>query len=474
MEVESLLNILVLIVGFYMAWNIGANDVSNAMGTSVGSGALTLRKAVIFAAILEFCGAYFVGADVSETMQKGLINTELFLAEPSILSIGMCAALLGTSIWLQIASFFGLPVSTTHAIVGAILGFGLFVGGTGAVQWEEVSSIALSWLVSPLISGIISYVIFSAIQHKILYALSPKLATRQFFPLLTFFVFFTFSLSLIFNGLKNLDLSLTFPVALLISFFVGILASILVFFLVKRIQIPQTVPATVSKHMPQSVVSVEKAIKHLQRVHAASFDQTHERVATMLEELKGLSHNLRKETSFSARTSEYTLVEKWFGYLQVISACFVAFAHGANDVANAIGPVAAVLDTIKNGAISELAPIPSWLLIFGGLGIVIGLATWGWRVIETIGKKITELTPTRGFCAEFSAGITILLASKWGLPISTTHCLVGAVLGVGLARGFRALNLGTLKEIVLSWIITIPASALMCILFFYLLRFLLL
>ncbi len=199
-----------------------------------------------------------------------------------------------------------------------------------------------------------------------------------------------------------------------------------------------------------------------------SFDVTHDRVGKVLDEVKSLSDELRLKTrGFSERTSEYHTVEKMFVYLQILSACFVAFAHGANDVANAIGPVAAVLDTIQNGIISDVASIPPWLLAFGGLGIVIGLATWGWRVIETIGKKITELTPTRGFCAEFGAALTILLASKLGMPISTTHCLVGAVLGVGLARGMRALNLNMIRDIVLSWVITIPASAIMSILIFY-------
>ncbi len=474
MQVESILEILVLIVGFYMAWNIGANDVSNAMGTSVGSGALSLKQAVLVAAVLEFCGAYFVGANVSETMQKGLIDTELFMMQPTLLIIGMCAALLGTSVWLQIASYFGWPVSTTHAIVGAILGFGGVVAGIDGIKWEEVSSIALSWVISPALSALFSYLIFSVLQKKILFAMNPTEATKKLMPLLVFLVFGTFTLSLIFNGLQNVDLSLSFPQALGIALLVALIAGAICQFIIRRIKIPGELLNPPSRHLPQNVISLEKAIKHLQRVHVTSFDETHSRVAHLLDEVKALSQNLRKETSFSVRTSEYHMVEKMFGFLQILSACFVAFAHGANDVANAIGPVAAVLDTIKNGAISDTASIPPWLLAFGGIGIVIGLATWGWRVIETVGKKITELTPTRGFCAEFGAATTILIASKLGLPISTTHCLVGAVLGVGLARGMRALNLNTLKDVVLSWIVTLPASATMSILFFYILRAILL
>ncbi|MGC1878113.1 MAG: inorganic phosphate transporter [Rhabdochlamydiaceae bacterium] len=467
METEVVLKFLVLIVGFYMAWNIGANDVSNAMGTSVGSGALTLKKAVLVAAVLEFSGAFFVGANVSETVQRGLIDTDLFIAEPLILILGMCAALLGTSIWLQIASYFGWPVSTTHAIVGAILGFGCLVGGIDAIKWAEVGSIALSWLISPVISAMISYFIFSLLQRNILYAMNPTEATKKFIPLLVFIVFSTFSLSLIFNGLQNLDLHVTFSEALGISIAIGIVACGISYLLVRRVPLPQIDNRPPSRYLPQTVVSLEKAIKHLQRVQVASFDVTHDKVSHLLDEVRELSHKMRLETSFSERTSEYRSVEKMFVYLQILSACFVAFAHGANDVANAIGPVAAVLDVIKNGVISNVTTIPSWLLAFGGLGIVVGLATWGWRVIETIGKKITELTPTRGFCAEFGAATTILIASKLGLPISTTHCLVGAVLGVGFARGMRALNLNVLRDIALSWVITVPASAAMSILLFY-------
>jgi inorganic phosphate transporter, PiT family len=467
MEVETILKILVLLVGFYMAWNIGANDVSNAMGTSVGSGALTLKKAVFIAAILEFCGAFFVGGNVSETIQQGLVNPNTFASQPLVLILGMCASLLGTGIWLQIASYFGLPVSTTHAIVGAILGFGGLIGGVDALQWGEVSSVVISWILSPVLSGLLSYVIFSVLQRKVLFAMNPVEATKKLIPYLVFIVFGTFTLSLIFNGLQNLDLSITFLQALSLAVLIGIVAAFISYFVIKRLSFLKKYTPTPSKHTPQTVISLEKAIKHLQRVRLSSHDETYSRVSKLLDEIKHLTYEVKKETSFLERTSEYQSVEKMFVALQILSAAFVAFAHGANDVANAIGPIASVLDTIKHGAIVEISPIPLWLLAFGGCGIVLGLATWGWRVIETIGRKITELTPTRGFCAEFGAATTILFASKLGLPISTTHCLVGAVLGVGFARGIQAINLTTIRDIVLSWIVTIPASALMTILVFY-------
>jgi PiT family inorganic phosphate transporter len=348
-----------LILAFYMAWNIGANDVANAMGTSVGSRALTLRRAVFLAAILEFSGAFFVGSNVSETIQKGIIDPTVFQSDPMIFVLGMMGSLLATGALLQLASYFGLPISTTHAIVGAVIGFGAFVGGIDAVYWKEFGWIASSWVLSPFLSGIISYTIFTIIQKKFL-------STEQLLP-------------------------------------VG--------------QLPEPYPGP-----------------------------------------------------YPPYPSPYQGVEKIFVPMQIISACLVAFAHGANDVANAIGPAAAVLGVLKTHTINASSTVPSWLLALGGGGIVIGLASWGWRVIETVGKKITELTPTRGFAAEFGAATTILLASKLGLPISTTHALIGAVLGVGMARGSNALNFQTLKEIVISWIVTIPLCALFSILSFYLLK----
>lgn len=473
MEVETILKTLTLLIGFYMAWNIGANDVSNAMGTSVGSGALTLRRAVILAAILEFSGAYFVGSNVSETMQHGLIDTTLFVTQPLILILGMCGALLGTGMWLQIASYFGWPVSTTHAIVGAIIGFGWAIGGMEAVKWSEFSAIVASWVISPLLAGAVSFFIFNILQKKILFALDPFEATKKTLPFLVFIVLFTFTLSLIFNGLKNLHLTITFPEALGLALIAGLLGAVVAYLLVKRrIPLNELNAPSPSRHPPQTVISLEKAMKHLQRVHVASFDETHSKVGKLLNEVQELSQSLKKETSFVERTSEYRSVEKMFVFLQILSACFVAFAHGSNDVANAIGPVSAVLDIIDLGVVSTTSPVPTWLLAFGGIGIVVGLATWGWRVIETVGRKITELTPTRGFSAEFGAATTILIASKLGLPISTTHCLVGAVLGVGLARGMRAINLNMIRDIILSWVITIPASAMMSIIAFYILKLL--
>lgn len=425
MDVAFILKFSTLLLGLYMAWNIGANDVANAMGTSVGSKALTLKRAVFLAAILEFCGAFFVGSSVSETIQGGIVNLTIFQAEPLFFVIGMMGSLLATGILLHIASYFGLPISTTHAIVGAILGFGVVVGGVHAIHWEEIAKIASSWIFSPVLSGTIAYATFSFIQRKILGALHPIQAAQKWAPYLVFLCCNVIFLSLFYKGLIEIDFHLSFTEAILIA-----------------------CPASLAFALISSLLLKKNT--------------------TLLAYSSGKFHSdLSQNTSFSN-------VEKIFVYLQIISACLVAFAHGANDVANAIGPVAAVLSVLQTNTINIQPSTPFWLLLLGGGGIILGLATWGWRVIETIGKKITEMTPSKGFSAEFGAAATILLASKLGLPVSTTHALVGAICGVGIAQGVKALNLQTLKEIVISWIVTIPLCAILSIFLFYLLKFILL
>lgn len=469
MDIVALLQYLTLAAGFYMAWNIGANDVANAMGTSVGSRALTLKKAVFIAAILEFAGSVLVGSAVSETIQKGIINPQVFAADPMIFIIGMLGALIATGLWLHLASYLGLPVSTTHAIVGAVLGFGAVVGGMEAVMWSEMARIGMSWILSPVLSGVVSYLLFSFLQNKIFFAFNPVAATKKIAPYLVFFSFTTFSLSIFFHGLHNLNLHLSFSLALLISLMIGLIAGSITYLLIRRSTfLPYNLEQAYAG--PQHSISLEKAMKHLQRVRLSSKGDMEVKVSRILHEVKEIKSSIKEPSENSERKSPYDNVEKLFVYLQIISACLVAFAHGANDVANAIGPVAAVFSVLKTKTIASAAAVPLWLLILGGTGIVAGLATWGWRVIETIGKKITELTPSRGFCAEFGAGLTILLASKMGLPISTTHALVGSVLGVGFARGIRALNLKTLKDILLSWIATIPICAILSILVFFALK----
>ncbi|NGX50969.1 MAG: Low-affinity inorganic phosphate transporter 1 [Chlamydiae bacterium] len=468
MSIELILTILVLVAGLYMAWSIGANDVSNAMGTSVGSGALTLFKAVIIAGLLEFCGAFFLGGNVSRTMQQGIVNPEFFANDPKILLYGMLSALVATAVWLQVASFFGWPVSTTHAIVGALLGFGVMVGGMHTVLWGEVGRIALGWVISPAISALFAYLIFSTLQRKVLFAMNPISATRRLLPILFGVVFFVFTLSVLFNGVGSLNLELNLLETLAIGVLVGSTAGLICRAVLKRVYFPQS--KTVSPNVSQQVFSLNKAMRHLRRVKLSSKGERRDRVGGILRDVESYAEEVRDHSNLYTASSDYKIVEKMFASLQIVSASYVAFAHGANDVANAIGPIAAALEIIRQGHLSLTSTVPTWLLALGGIFIVIGLATWGWRVMETIGKKITELTPTRGFSAEFGAAITILAASKLGLPISTTHCIVGGILGVGLARGISALNLRTLRDIALSWVITIPSSAIVCILVFYLVR----
>ena len=415
------------VIGLYMAWNIGANDVANAMGTSVGSRARTLKKAVILAGIIEFAGAFLVGSHVTDTVRKGIIDPNLFAQTPELLMFGMMGALLAAAVWLQIATFYGLPVSTTHSIVGAIVGFAVVSTGMAGVDWGVVSKIVSSWIVSPLLGGIISFLIFNLIKKSILNSPDPIQSTKKIAPYLVGLVFFILTLVMLFKGLKQLKLDLSFEAALQMAALIGIVTSIMSAFLIRW-------------------------------------------YLDLLAKKKDLNSNLLTENGATDRV--YISVEKVFVYLQILSACFVAFAHGANDVANAIGPMAAVIAIVKSGSVSMSVPVPLWVLGLGGVGIVVGLATWGWRVIETIGKKITELTPTRGFAAEFGAATTIVIASKLGLPISTTHTLVGSVLGVGMARGVASLNISVIRNILLSWFVTLPAGAILSVLFYWLFKFL--
>ena len=467
MHVLKILEYLTLIVGFYMAWNIGANDVANAISTSVGTKALSLKKAIILAAILEFLGAYLLGGRVSETIQSGIVNPEVFKKDTLIFILGMISALLATGIWLNVASYFRLPVSTTHAIVGAILGFGAIIGGIHAVHWLKVLLIAMSWLATPLISGFIAYLVFSLLQKKILFAFSPVEATKRFIPFLVFSSFFIFLFSLISANTASIHVKLNQPISFLIAFVLSLIFASISYFLLKKIKVTT---CTVSYHHPSQLISLEKSKKHLERTRLSSKGDIYNRTSKLLEDVNDMIEEVKEKTKYSEKTSEYLLVEKLFGYLQVISLCLVAFAHGSNDVANAIGPIAAVFQTISSDSVAFASKVPTWILILGGVGIVIGLATWGWRVVETIGHKITALTPTRGFSAEFAAAATILFATRLGLPISTTHALVGGVLGVGLAKGLAALNLKMLRDIVLSWVITIPICAIICIVIFYIFK----
>jgi len=392
----------------YMACNIGANDVANAMGTSVGAKSLTFRQAVLVAAIAEFAGAVLVGGHVSDTVRKGMVDPNLFADVPMHLVYGMISALIAASIWLHIASSLGWPVSTTHSIVGAVVGFGVIAGGADAVNWGKVGFVAMSWVVSPVLGGLMAYGIFRFITIYIFDKRNPVAQSKKLVPFLVFVVFVILAISMVYKGLKNLKLDLDFQNALLISLIVGAIAFVIAKILVQKIK------AVSPDNINQQFVSTEHIFK----------------------------------------------------FLQVITAFYVAFAHGANDVANAVGPLAAVVSILNSGSVEMKVQMPLWILTMGGTCIVIGLLIWGMRVMETVGKKITEITPSRGFSAEFAAATVVLACSKMGLPISTTHTLVGSVIGVGLARGLASLNLSIIKKIVVSWFATIPFTAVLAMLFY--------
>ncbi|MCP5004971.1 MAG: inorganic phosphate transporter [Planctomycetes bacterium] len=455
-----------------MAWNIGANDVANAMGTSVGSGALTLKKAIIVAAVMEFAGAFLVGSHVTDTVRKGIVDPALFSDNPQCYIYGMIAALMAAGTWLNFASYRGWPVSTTHSIVGSVLGFGIIFSGFSSIHWGKVSQIAASWVVSPLLSGIISFFIFCLLRRVIFYSKTPVKSAKKLTPFLVFFVLGILTLVLVFKGLKNLHLDLSLTRALVLACLVGLSGALISIPLVNRVRVTKREEEESDLIDPKVEKSLQKVTLHLRKAKESVTGELSDEISHLLTKTELISNRFDKFFQTKHISADYQTVEKIFVYLQILSACFVAFAHGANDVANSIGPLAGVLATIQSGIVGIKAQVPLLVLLLGGLGIVAGLATWGWRVIATIGKQITELTPTRGFAAEFGAAITIVLASKLALPVSTTHTLVGAVLGVGLARGFSSLNLKTIREILLSWVITIPAGALLTAAFYYVMKFL--
>lgn len=403
---------LAALFGLFMAWGIGANDVANAMATSIGSGALTVKQALLVAAVFEFTGAVLAGGEVTSTIRKGMIDTAAFVDQPDTLIFGMLAVLLAAGVWLLVASRKGWPVSTTHSIVGAIVGFAIVAVGADIVKWAKVGTIVVSWVASPLIAGIIAYLTFTSIKWLILIRPDPLVRARRYAPMYIFISVFLIVLVTLFKGLKHVGLELDTTSCYVIAFGLALAVASVGWWFIARIPVDK---------------------KANRRFHFAT-------------------------------------VEKVFGVLMVITACSMAFAHGSNDVANAIGPVAAVVSVAREGVVGQQSPVSIWILILGGLGIVVGLATYGRHVIATVGSEITQLTPSRGFSASIAAAFTIVFASGSGIPVSTTHTLVGAVLGVGMAKGISAINLGIVGRIFLSWIITIPAGAILAIIFFYILR----
>ncbi len=412
-EYGSVFITLAVVLGLYMTWGIGANDVANALGTSVGSGAISIKQAIIIAAIFEFSGAFIAGGNVTKTIRKGIIDPTPILGNPEILVWGMLSSLLAAALWLTVASWMGWPVSTTHSIIGAIVGFAMVGIGVDAVNWSKIGTIVISWVVSPMVGGTFSFLIMRSIQRFILDTDRPFRNAQRYAPLYIFFVGFLISLVTLFKGLKHLEIELNIPQSFLVALAFGSIIALIGRFLIDRLR-----------------------MKEAESVH-----------------------------------DQFTQIEKIFGVMMLFTACAMAFAHGSNDVANGIGPMAAVVSIVQSGGeMAQKSALPLWILVVGGCGIILGLATFGYRVIQTIGTKITELVPTRGFSAELAAAATVVLASRTGIPVSTTHIAVGAVVGVGLARGIGALDLRVIGGIFMSWVITLPVGALLSIFFFFFFR----
>ncbi|QEB40850.1 phosphate permease [Mannheimia haemolytica] len=409
----SILVIITAIVGFMMAFGIGANDVSNAMGTSVGSGTITIKQAILIAMVFEFAGAYLAGGEVSDTIKSGIIDPAQFANSPDILVLGMMASLCAAGMWLIIATKMGWPVSATHTIIGAVIGFALITIGSDAIQWDALGGIVGSWFVAPILAGIVAYLIFINSQKLIFNRSNPFKQAKKYGPMYMGITIFILVLVTVSKGLKHVGLHLDTAETLGISFALALLAFIIGYFYFRS---------------------------------------------------KSFAMKARAEGKGFAG------VEKIFSILMLITACAMAFAHGSNDVANAIGPLAAVESIVRSGGMIEgkttLAP---WILPLGALGMMIGLAIMGKNVMATVGTGITDLTPSRGFAAQFACAVTVVIASGTGLPISTTQTLVGAVLGVGFARGIAALNLGVIRNIVISWVITLPVGAVLSIIIYYIL-----
>ncbi len=404
--------ILAAVFGFLMAWGVGANDVANAMGTSVGSKALSVMQAIIIAAIFETLGALLAGGQVTQTIRGQIIDVQQFTGSAELLIFGMLASLLAAGTWLIVASSFGWPVSTTHSIVGAVIGFGLVSLGVDAIHWSKTVDIALSWVVTPIIALVIAFLLFRSVQHLIFESSDPIRNAKRYVPWYIFLVALVLSLVTLLNGLKHIGLQLDKWQSVLLAVAISVVVMLIGQWLLRRIVAKQT-----------------------------------ERV-------------------------DFVKLEKIFAVLMLFTACAMAFAHGSNDVANAIGPLAAIVGMVEHGGqVLGRSGVPFWIMAIGAIGIVIGLATYGHKVIATIGGDITQLTPSRGFAAQLATASTVVLASGMGLPISTTQTLVGAVLGVGLARGIAALNLAVIRNIFMSWIITLPAGAILAILYYQLIRF---
>ncbi|WP_373530802.1 inorganic phosphate transporter [Nostoc sp.] len=408
--------LFVALLAFYVAWNLGANDVANAMGTSVGSKAVTLKQALIIAGVLEFTGAVLFGHEVTETLATKIANPALFAATPQIFVVGMVTVLISCGVWLQIATSRGLPVSSSHAVVGAIAGFSWVALGVDAIDWSSIRLITVGWILTPVISGAIAALFYSQIKHWILDQPNQVVQLQEWIPWLSTLLLSVF-------GVIVLP-SLTEP---LTNFVIE--------------QVGFKIPAYDIPLLTGAIAAVGLTIISWQQLG---------------------DNGTTRQKEESTQCPMPNPVERLFARFQLLSACFVAFAHGSNDMGNAIAPLAAIVYINRTGSVpTDGITIPIWILILGGAGIVGGLAVWGKKVIATIGENIIALQPSSGFCAELATATTILIASRLGLPVSTSHALVGGVVGIGLVQNVKSIKFQTLQGIAAAWLITIPISAIL-------------
>ncbi|MDP3270132.1 MAG: inorganic phosphate transporter [Legionella sp.] len=410
----SIIYLLVAVVlCFLMTWGVGANDLANVMSTTMGSKAVTVRQAMLIAIIFEFAGAFLGGSGVTETMRDGIINTSQLSDQPLVMIEGMLGVLFACTIWMNLASYLGVPVSITNALVGSMVGFGAVVLGPNAIHWNQVGRIAIGWVTSPMISGITAYALFISIQQTIFVKNNPLAKAKLYIPIYLFLIGSILSFITVFKGLNHFDIHLNFKQNLAVTLATSIIITIIGMIFIKRIP----------------------------------------------------------ENPKIRRRERFIQVEKYFAVLMAMTACAMVFAHGSNDVALAVGPLTIVYSLVMNAnQVFDANNYPSWIILFGCVGVITGLLMYGRKVIETVGSAITALTPSRAFAATLSAATTVVVATSTGIPVSATQTLVGAVLGVGLARGIGALNLIVIRNIFMSWILTLPAASILTILSYKLLH----
>lgn len=396
-----------ILLCFFMTWGVGANDLANVMSTTMGSKAVTVKQAMLIAIIFEFAGAFLGGEGVTETMRDGIINTSQLSAQPLILIEGMLSVLFACTIWMNLASYLGVPVSITNALVGSMVGFGAMVLGTQAIHWDQVSRIAIGWVTSPVISGVTAYLLFISIQQTIFIKSNPLAKAKLYIPIYLFLIGTILSFITVFKGLSHFEIHLNIKQSLAVTLATSIIITIMGMVFIKNIP----------------------------------------------------------ENPKIKRRERFVQVEKYFAVLMAMTACAMAFAHGSNDVALAVGPLTIVHSLVMNSHQAfDANNYPSWIILFGCVGVISGLLIYGRKVIETVGSSITALTPSRAFAATLAAATTVVVATSTGIPVSATQTLVGAVLGVGLARGIGALNLIVIRNIFMSWILTLPAASILTIL----------